>query len=445
MDQFIQKLLTAAKESGIEAAEIYVSESDSFRAMCQHGEIANYTVNNSCGLSLRGIVNGRMGYSSTQAFDDEAIGMLVSGVKESASLIEDDSVEEIYKGDESYPVVDNYNPELDSVAEEDKLKLVLDIEKKTLAADEKIAAATHVMVSTASSSVRLVNSYGLDLYFKDNMAMAASGALAKDGDKVASGSFRKATRDFHELCADEVSRKAADEALFALNAAPIPSGIYRVIIEKGAMSSLLRVFSSVFSAENVQKGMSLLGGKEGEVIASEVVTLVDDPLLPGGPDSRGFDDEGVKSQTKNVVENGVLKTLLHNLKTARKAGVKSTGNARKNDYASPVHVAPSNFFFKPGEKDLDGLMADMGEGVVITDVSGLHAGANPSSGDFSLLAEGYTVKDGKKDQPVDRITVAGNFYRLLKNIRAVGSDLKFTGSSVCSPSIDAGELNIAGK
>ena len=445
MDQFIQKLLTAAKESGIEAAEIYVSESDSFRAMCQHGEIANYTVNNSCGLSLRGIVNGRMGYSSTQAFDDEAIGMLVSGVKESASLIEDDSVEEIYKGDESYPVVDNYNPELDSVAEEDKLKLVLDIEKKTLAADEKIAAATHVMVSTASSSVRLVNSYGLDLYFKDNMAMAASGALAKDGDKVASGSFRKATRDFHELCADEVSRKAADEALFALNAAPIPSGTYRVIIEKGAMSSLLRVFSSVFSAENVQKGMSLLGGKEGEVIASEVVTLVDDPLLPGGPDSRGFDDEGVKSQTKNVVENGVLKTLLHNLKTARKAGVKSTGNARKNDYASPVHVAPSNFFFKPGEKDLDGLMADMGEGVVITDVSGLHAGANPSSGDFSLLAEGYTVKDGKKDQPVDRITVAGNFYRLLKNIRAVGSDLKFTGSSVCSPSIDAGELNIAGK
>ena len=132
MDQFIQKLLTAAKESGIEAAEIYVSESDSFRAMCQHGEIANYTVNNSCGLSLRGIVNGRMGYSSTQAFDDEAIGMLVSGVKESASLIEDDSVEEIYKGDESYPVVDNYNPELDGVAEEDKLKLVLDIEKTVL-------------------------------------------------------------------------------------------------------------------------------------------------------------------------------------------------------------------------------------------------------------------------------------------------------------------------
>ena len=445
MDKFIEKLLAAAKEGGIEAAEIYISESDSFRAMCQKGEIANYTVNNSRGLSLRGIVNGRMGYSSTQAFDDEAIDMLVSGVKESASLIEDDSVEEIYKGDESYPEVDNYNPALDDIAEQDKLALVLDIEKKTLEADEKIAAATHVMVATSSESVRLVNSYGLDLKFRDNMAMASSGALAKDGDKVASGSFRKAGRDFQELCPCEISSKAAEEALFALNAAPVPSGVYRAIIEKGAMSSLLRVFSSVFSAENVQKGMSLLNGKEGQVIASPIVTIVDDPLLPGGPDSRGFDDEGVKSQTKNVVENGVLKTLLHNLKTARKAGVKSTGNARKNDYASPVHVAPSNFFFKPGDKDLDGLMADMGEGLVITDVSGLHAGANPSSGDFSLLAEGYTVKDGKKDQPVDRITVAGNFYTLLKNIRAVGSDLKFTGSSVCSPSLDVGELKVAGK
>lgn len=445
MNQFIQNLLAAAKENGIEAAEIYLSESDSFRAMCQKGEIANYTVNNSRGLSLRGIVGGRMGYAATQAFDDEAIAMLVNGVKESASLIEDDSVEEIYQGDSEYPEVNNYNPELDNISEQEKLDLVLAIEKATMDADEKIAAATHVMVSTSSASVRLVNSYGLDLQFKDNMAMASSGALAKDGDKVASGGYRKATRNFSDLCAQTVGKKAADEALFALNAAPVASGVYRVIIEKGAMSSLLRVFSGVFSAENVQKGMSLLAGKENTKIASDVVTIVDDPLLPGGPDSRGFDDEGVKSQTKSVVENGVLTTLLHNLKTARKAGVKSTGNARKNDYTSPVHVAPSNFFLKPGEKNLEGLMADMENGVVITDVSGLHAGANPSSGDFSLLAEGYTVKDGKKDQPVDRITVAGNFYQLLKNIRAVGSDLEFSGSSICSPSVDAGELKIAGK
>ena len=90
-------------------------------------------------------------------------------------------------------------------------------------------------------------------------------------------------------------------------------------------------------------------------------------------------------------------------------------------------------------------MADMGSGIVITEVSGLHAGANPISGDFSLLAKGYTVENGRKGQPVEQITVAGNFYTMLKNIRAVGSDLEFPGSPVGSPSVDVGEMNIAGK
>ena len=110
-----------------------------------------------------------------------------------------------------------------------------------------------------------------------------------------------------------------------------------------------------------------------------------------------------------------------------------------------MRVAPSNFFFKPGDKDLSGLMADMGEGLVITEVGGLHAGANPMSGDFSLIAEGYTVSGGKKDRPVEQITVAGNFYELLKSVRAVGSDLTFPGSGIGSPSVDVGEIRVSGK
>ena len=146
-----------------------------------------------------------------------------------------------------------------------------------------------------------------------------------------------------------------------------------------------------------------------------------------------------------MIENGRLTTLLHNLKTARKAGVKTTGNAAKSGYAGAVNVSPSNFYLKPGEKTQAELLADMGDGLVITEVSGLHAGANPISGDFSLIAQGYTVKDGKKDQPVEQITVAGNFYQLLKNIRAVGSDLTFPGSPIGSPSVDVGEIAVAGK
>ena len=277
------------------------------------------------------------------------------------------------------------------------------------------------------------------------MAVCYVSATAKEGDRVSTGAGFKVTRNFDKLDADAIAKEAAEEALFMLKAAPVPSGAYRAIIEAKCMPDMLGAFAGVFSAESAQKGLSLLAGKEGEMIASEAVTLMDDPLLPGGLASQPFDAEGVATFTKAVIEKGRLTTLLHNLKTARKAGVKTTGNAAKSGYAGAVNVSPSNFFLAPGEKNLDALMADMGDGLVITEVSGLHAGANAISGDFSLIAQGYTVKDGKKDAPVEQITVAGNFYQLLKNIRAVGSDLLFPGSSIGSPSVDVGEISVAGK
>ena len=192
-------------------------------------------------------------------------------------------------------------------------------------------------------------------------------------------------------------------------------------------------------------GLSLLSGKLGETIAAPCVTLVDDPLRADCVGSRPFDDEGVPSHQHMLVENGVFRTFLHNLKTAKKAGVESTSNGSKADYSSPVRVAPSNLYFEPGVLSFDELLRQVGDGIVITEVSGLHAGANPVSGDFSLLSKGYTIKDGKRDQPLERITVAGNFYELLKNIRAFASDLRFPYGPMGSASADAGEMTISGK
>ena len=443
---FIEKLLKAALDAGVEAAEVYSSSHDSFRAMSKGGEVSNYSVASRSGLSLRGLYQGKMGYASTEADDEEAIAQLVRGVIESAELVEDDAVQEIYQGDEKYPEIDNYAPALDQVSEADKLRLLLDMEDKALhCGDERIKQVNYNLVSSTSAASRISNTYGLNLSQRDNLIVAYTSVVAKDGDRVATGSGFAYGRDFAALDADKIAREAVEEALFYLNAAPVPSGTYRVIIDRRCMPDLLSTFDGVFSADSAQKGLSLLAGREGEMIAAECVTLMDDPHMPGGLASSGFDAEGVATQVKAVIENGRLTTLLHNLKTARKAGVKSTGNASKGGYSSPVGVAPSNFYFKPGTKSLAELMADMGDGIVITEVSGLHAGANPVSGDFSLLAKGYTVADGKKGSAVEQITVAGNFYTLLKNIRAVGSDLEFVGSSVGSPSIDVGEMNIAGK
>lgn len=443
---FIQKLLAAAKDAGLEAAEVYFSQSDTFRAMANGGEVNNYAVSDRSGLSLRGLYKGRMGYAATEAYDDEAISQLVRGVLDSAQLTEDDAVVEIYKGDASYPAIDNYEPSLDAVTEEQKLNLLLEMEKNVVqCGDERVKQVGYNMVSTSSGTTRIVNSYGLDLKARDNIAYAFIIAIAKEGQRVATGMGMAVNRDFSQLCADAIAKEAVEEAIFRLGASPVPSGEYRVIINNRCMPDILQVFSGIFSAENAQQGMSLLAGREGEKIAADCVTLMDDPHRPGGMESAAFDAEGVATTVKAVIENGVLTTLLHNLKTARKAGVKTTGNASKGGYASPIGVAPTNFYFKPGDKSPDEMMRDVGNGLVITEVDGLHAGANAVSGDFSLLAKGYTIENGKKGRAVEQITVAGNFYKMLQNIRCLGSDLLFPESGVGSPSVDIGLLTVAGE
>ena len=243
-----------------------------------------------------------------------------------------------------------------------------------------------------------------------------------------------------EGCAKDAARDAARK----FGASTIPSGKYPVVLEKHAASALLRGFFSLFSGESAQKGLSLLAGKEGEVIAAPCVSIVDDPLLEANP--RPFDDEGVPSVCTEVVKDGVLKTLLHNLKTAAKAGCASTSNGGRGSAASPVGVAPSNFMIVPSETSYESLLEHMGEGLIIRDVSGLHAGLDPISGDFSLLAGGWLQKDGKL-QPVEQITVAGNFFTLLKEVEEVGADLWLgipQGSVVASPSLRIRGLMVSG-
>lgn len=443
--QFMDRLLAEAKAQGIDPAEVYFSAGSSFSAGAMNGNIDSYKVSTRQGFGLRGMYQGKMGYASTQAFDEEAIRQLIEGVKEGALLREDEGAEEIYEGDAEYPTMVSYDETLAQVPATAKLDAVLAIEKAALESVDTVKQCEGTQLSTMSGEVYLRNSYGLNLQHKDNAFIAYTGAIAKDGDSTSTGMAFKCGRDFAKLDVKKLGEEAAQEAASGLHAEPVPAGNYRMILRYDAMQSLLATFCGIFSAENAQQGLSLLKGREGEKIAADCVTLMDDPLLEGGFDSAPFDGEGVASKTKAVVENGVLKTLLHNRKTAKKQGVASTGNALRPGLSAPITVAPTNFFFKPGDKTLAELEADMSNGLVITDLSGLHAGANMTSGDFSLLSKGYLLKDGKRVQPVEQITIAGNFYDVLKNICAIGSDLIFPASGVGSSSVDVGTLTAAGK
>ena len=444
MNLFIDRVLEAAKAAGIDTAEVYCVTGENFRASAMDGEIIQYQVSASAGLSLRGTVDGKMGYSATQAFDEAAIAQLIEGVKESAALVEAEEQDDIFQGDESYPEIPETESDLKDVTPEQKLSMCLAMEKAAKEADSRIWKVQRAMVSTSSNTVRIRNSYGLNLTDSGAMCMAYAAPIAKADDKTATGGWMAAGSRFADLDPVAIGVKAAEETVCQLGGSAVPAGEYRIILRFDAMQSLLETFCGVFSAENAQQNMSLLGGKEGTVIASPAVTLMDDPLLPGGFGSQRFDAEGSASKTKAVIDAGVLTTLLHSRKTARKQGVTSTGNASRASYAAPVRVAPTNLFFKAGEKSLEELMADVGEGLVITDLAGLHSGANPTSGDFSLLSKGYTIEGGKRGRAVEQITIAGNFYEVLKSIVAFASDLDFSLGNIVSPSVDVGTLKVSG-
>ena len=445
--QFIDALFARAREAGFEACEVCVSAASSFETSVFKGEIVNYSVSDSFGLGFRGLIGGRMGYASTQILDDEAVEMLVDGAKTGASLIENDDRQFLYPGDEKYAEVDSFNLALESLTAAEKIEMARELEKKVLAQDARIAQVDGCDVISEESETQIVNTLGLNVSRRANVLGAMVGAVAREGERVNTGWGYRFSFDPKKVSLDEVAAEAAGIALSGLNAASMESGKMAVLMAPGAARDMLQTFEGVFSAESAQKGISLLKGREGERIAAECVTLMDDPFLSDSLASRPFDGEGVAAKAKAVVENGVLTTLLHNLKTAHKQGVASTGNAARS-YASTVGVAPSNFYFKPGAQTQEALLERMGEGLMLTDVTGLHAGANPISGDFSLSAKGFRVRGGRKAEAVNQITVAGNFYRLLESVVAVGSDLEFGfpgGSRFGSPSLLVSELAVAGK
>ena len=444
---FVDKLFDKAKNSGFEDFEIYYSGGRSFRVKIFEGKVDEYSVNKTYGISFRGLNGGKMGYAYTEAFDDEAIDMLIRHALQNAAIIENEDKQFIFAGSQSYSEVDAYNEALDNVTAKDKIEAALRLEQLAKNSHPAITSVATTIMQSGSGKIKIKNSKGLDLAFGDNFLFCYTVPIAQKGEKKVDGGEFQMVRDFSELDLEKIANAAAEKAVNMLDAAPAPSGEYRILLENECAGDLLDTFADIFSAENTQKDLSLLKGKVGKVIASEAVTIIDDPLMDGGYASSPFDSEGVATYTKNVVENGVLKTLLHNLKTAEKEGVKSTGNASKGSYKGSIGVSGFNFYLKPGEKTFNELCAYVKDGLIITELAGLHSGANGVSGDFSLSAKGFKIEGGKKGGAVEQITIAGNFFELLKDIELVGSDLKFGipgAECIGSPSFVVKSLSVAG-
>ncbi|MBT9175750.1 MAG: Metalloprotease PmbA [Firmicutes bacterium] len=445
VQSFAKALFTRGRTVGFRDMEVYASSRNQFRVGVFKTEIDSYTLAESRGLMFRGLINGKMGYSFTENLADEGMETLLKDALENAAIMDGDEGEEIFTGaaPDNYTHIDAFSESLPEVPASEKIAWVKAVEEQAYALDNRVFTA-QVSVGDTSGETLIMNSHGLKLSHRDNFAAGYISAVVKEGADTKQSYAFVAARDFSRFDAAKLAKEAVEEALSLLGAEPVPSGNYPVILRKDVALTFLSAFASSFSADAAQKGMSLLKGKVNERIMSEIVTIMDDPHLAERPNAAPFDAEGFPTRKKAVVEGGVLITLLHNQKTAKKEGVMSTGNAHKAAYNAPVGVAPSNFYIVPGRNCYQALLTAMGDGLVITSIQGTHAGANPVSGDFSLSAYGYLVKGGQIVRPVNQITIAGNFFAMLSDVRAIGDDLDFGVGAIGAPSLFIGSLAVAG-
>ncbi len=445
MDFSVFKELVIAKchELGIADYELYYQAAESTSVSAFQHEINQFTSTLDGGVCFRCIVNGKMGYASTEALDAEQAAAIVVRAADNAANLEAEEPVFLGEGGKTYTPVRDTGVTMPTT--EALIEKVLATQKQLYAADPAVIDGSQTQGIAERSEIAIFNSRGLDLRSESTLTGLVVAAVVTNGQEMAND-FDIKLGKLEDMDTAALTKKLAASALKKIGGDVAPTGQYPVIFNPDAMSSLLATFSGIFSAESAQKGLSKLAGKEGTDIASPAVTLVDDPFHPQSPMPRNFDAEGSPARTKHLIEAGKLTTLLHNLKTAAVAGVETTGNASKSGYDSPVGIRPFTLYIAPGDITEEALLEKAANGVYINSLEGLHAGANPISGDFSLQSAGYMIENGKKTTAVKSFTVAGNFYDVLKNITAAANNLELPGMAhYGAPTVLVEGLSVAGK
>ncbi len=444
--QFKEEVIRCAQERGITEYELYYQTAESTSAEAFQHEINAFSSALEGGVCFRCIVNGKMGYAATEELSAEQASDLVARAADNATVLESDDPVFLAEGGKTYEELNLKPYALPST--EALLACTLGTQEKLYAANPAVTDGSTTQVLRESLQIAICNSKGLDLHYENNLSAIVVGAVVTDGKEMGND-FSIKTGKLEDIDTTALTEKVAKSAVTKLGGDVAPTMVCPVVFAPEAMCSLLQTFSSIFSAENTQKGLSRLAGQEGQTIAAPVVTLVDDPFYPESPMPIPFDAEGYPTRKKNVLENGVLKTLLYNLKTAAVDGKVSTGNASKGSYAAPISVEPFTMYLAPGELSRDALLEKAGNGVLINELNGLHAGADPISGDFSLQSNGFLIENGKLTTPVKSFTVAGNFYELLKQITALSDRVELpmaVGTTTFgAPYTLVENLSIAGK
>lgn len=422
--ELVQAGIQRAEEAGADQAEAFFLERSTLTIEVRGGRLETLRQSKERGIGLRVLKGGSLGYAFTSDLSASALADAAREAVANAGYVAPDHARTLPHPAAINPSRAQYDPTISAVPVSAKIDLALAIERAAFAEDKRVTKSERAAYEEVEYCVAIGNSYGLEVSYRGNFCGGYAWVVAEaDGDAETGSGLSYATK-FGELDPTGIGREAAREAVQMLGAKPVPTQKLALVLPPQAATQFLGILAPALTAEAVQKRRSLFAGRLGEQVASDVVTIVDDGTLPGGINTSPVDGEGVPTQRTVLVSAGVLESFLHNSYTAAKEGTRSTGNGMRSSFKGAPEVGPTNMFFVPGQVRPEELLAGVDKGLYVYDLLGTHT-ANPISGDFSLGATGILIEKGRFTRPVRGVVIAGNVVTLLKEIQAVGSDLRF--------------------
>jgi PmbA protein len=437
----IQKTIERTMNSGAEACDIIISSGDSMNFSSQDGKLDEFNVSKTSVLGIRVIKNKKIGLSYSESFDDDAIGFAIKSSLENADFSDVNEYETInYKNNSDFVKICT---ELDSSSTEEKIEFAIKLDCEIRKRDPRITAVPYNGLSVNGTHSYYMNSLGTYTEKSENYFSGYTSALLKEGDATSMHYSQMQERTLAKMDLNACIEDTLEHAINWMNAKPVTTGKYDVVFNINVLSKILGAFSGCFSAKEAIEKTNPWENKLNQQVADIQFTIIDSPVYADAFFKQYVDSEGVLKKDLTLIENGILKSFYHNTATANYYKTMTTGHAARGA-KSALGVSGSNWLIKPGKNTLD----EVQDGVYleIIDVMGIGPGSDSVSGEFSFGASGYLCKNSKRIQPVKGITIAGNFSKLLTNIKCIGKNLEHDRSRrTFSPLIKFNELSVAGQ
>jgi PmbA protein len=444
-EDLASRVIEMAKAGGATGAECTVSAGDSFSASVRMGEIESLKESGSRGAGVRVLIGKNTGSAYTSDLSDDGIRHMVSSALELATITTEDpfaglpDASELGKIDTDLQLYSDSVPDLPA---DKKIEWAKQAEAAALAADPRIENSEGASCDSHVGTTVFANSLGFVGGYRTSSCSLSAVPVAKQNGSMERDFWFTVARSVDGLESPEsVGRKAAERALRRLGAKKVPTQKAPIVFDPRVARSLLDNIFDAISGDSIYRGESFLADKMGQKVASESLTVIDDATIPKLFGSSPFDDEGTPSRRTVVIENGFLKSWLLNSYTARKLGLRTTGNASRG-ITGNAGVGHGNFYIPAGTSSAADIVKSVKSGLYVTELIGF--GVNVVTGDYSRGAVGLWIENGELTFPVSEITIAGTLQQMLQGIEAIGSDLEFRGA-LASPTLLISEMTISGQ